>query len=154
MDILEALDQEVSAQVDTMPVEVILAMMDKWERELEQELCSTRINLPMLLKHYVRLKRMRHYMKRSFEFEWINEARAEFEEKQERYTQLIKEARRNYYVAKRRVEGEHASNCSCRGCRCIEGIERSGQGAPKGRPGRTRSYEEGRPLGQGLGQAS
>ena len=101
--------------------------MDKWERELEQELCSTRINLPMLLKHYVRLKRMRHYMKRSFEFEWINEARAEFEEKQERYTQLIKEARRNYYVAKRRVEGEHASNCSCRGCRCIEGIERSGQ---------------------------
>src|SRR5208337_3715546 len=112
-----------------MTVEVIIALMDKWEADMMRAMRLNQANIPELLNHYVRLKISWGRLKRYLEYRYDVASYShnvcnykEFEEKQQHYANLITEARRNYYVAKRRYESEHTPDCSCRGCRCIKGI--------------------------------
>ena len=122
MGLIEDLEREVSQEVDGMSVEVILALMDKWEEDARRAWTLNLISISELLNHYVRLKITWSKTKRDLEYRYTHDKAHLYNEKKQHYTNLISEARRKYYVAKRRYESEHASDCSCRSCRCIKGI--------------------------------
>lgn len=127
MSIIEDLEREVSQEVDGMTADVIIALMDKWEKDIVRAIALNEATIPQLLNHYVRLKISWGRLKRFLERDYNGSMYKLYDEKEQYYTHLIKEARRNYYVTKRRYENEHAPDCSCRGCRCVKGITGSGQ---------------------------
>src|SRR5271166_3581561 len=101
MDSVEVLELEVSQLVDTMAVEVVLALMDKWERDMEMQARYAHSSVQNALDHYVRLKIAWHHIKRHMEWSHYS---SKFDEKERYYSNVILKARRNYYVAKRRAE--------------------------------------------------
>jgi hypothetical protein len=123
MDFLENIEQEVADAANQMAVEVVLLLIDKWERDLELAILNNEANVPMLLNHYVRLKISLHHVRKAWDRGWSSMTDNQFKERINILTTKTKEARRNYYVAKQRYKSdEHGSGCSCRGCLCIAGI--------------------------------
>jgi hypothetical protein len=124
MSLIESLEKEVSDNANQMTAEVVLLLLDKWEHDLDMAMQSNKAEIPELLNYYVRLKISFHHAKRAQERGWslIDEDKVKL-----RISLLatkIKEARKKYYVAKQRFESDkHGSKCSCRGCRCLKGID-------------------------------
>lgn len=155
MDLLESLDAEVSALVNQMQPEVILALMDKWDEEIEAAWKANKASIPDLLNHYVRLKVAWHHVKRHMEWEWSHDMTSRFEQQERYYLSRITEARRKYYDARIRFEGneQHHEHCPCRGCRCLKGIARPSEVPRSGLAGGTGSIQAGGYAGQGASQA-
>ena len=137
MNLLESLEKEVSDAADQMAVEVVLLLIDKAERDFEAAIASNQISADELLGFYVRLKISLHHLMRRYERDWFYDLSTQHEA-EARIMMLrgkVKEARVKYYVAKQRYESDkHGDGCSCRGCRCIKGIDwgssnQAGQGA-------------------------
>lgn len=122
-DFLMSLQQEVDDIADDMSVEIILLLVDKWEKEFQQKLIEGEISLIDTLNYYIKLKISLHHLIRKWERggDWGCEV-GYISQQITNLSMKTKEARKNYYVTKRRYEGQHRSNCACRGCRCIKGI--------------------------------
>jgi hypothetical protein len=124
MDLLKSLEKEVADAASQMTAEVVLLLLDKWEKDLELAIATNSGEIPELLNRYVRLKITLHKLSRSYERGWscdLDENR--YAERAGRLQGLVKEARRKYYVTKQRFESDkHKNGCSCRGCRCIAGV--------------------------------
>ncbi len=121
--ILSSIQDEVNQHLNEMLPEVILLLIDKMEKNLEEKKKLGKLEVKDLLVHYVALKIARHHIVRKHERMWDTPCKAElsaYEVRVHNLTNKIKEARKNYYVSKRRYEGGHGEGCSCRGCRCIE----------------------------------
>ncbi len=118
--ILADIEREVEEAANQFGVEIILLLIDKWESDMQTAMANNIVDTDMLLGHYVRMKISLHHLKRKMERDWFsndNIAKT-IEERVRNLGYKTKEARRNYYVAKRRFE-EHRDDCSCRGCRCV-----------------------------------
>ena len=124
MSIIEELEAEVAAQAGQMTVEVVLLLIDKWETRIQQEWDAGKLTIPELLNHYVRLKIMLHHVRKAWDRGWSSMSEEQFKTRATNLGDKIKEARRKYYVTKQRYESEHGSECPCRGCKCIAGINR------------------------------
>jgi hypothetical protein len=133
MDILQEIETEVQRAADEMNVEVILMLLDKLEANYRRELAQGKISAQDALSHYVHLKICLHHLRRKmdngyFEYYPITHAGVSIHRdnvdrifaRMDELKSNIKYARRDYYVAKRRVEGQHQPGCACRGCRCLE----------------------------------
>jgi hypothetical protein len=114
------IEREVEEAANKFGVEIILLLIDKWENDMQRAVLLNTVDTDMLLGHYVRMKISLHHLKRKMERDWFsNDTLAKtIEERVRNLGYKTKEARRNYYVAKRRFE-EHRDDCSCRGCRCV-----------------------------------
>ncbi len=124
MDLLESIDKEVNDIVERMAPEVALLLIEKLEKDFELDAQRGISTINELRRKYVSLKIMAHRMSRSWDNGLIHSSSEEkFQSNLNHLDSLIKNARRNYYVAKRRYEGEHDFNCTCRGCRCIKGLD-------------------------------
>lgn len=159
MDLLDSLDAEVSSLVDSMPVEVILALMDKWDHDMERMIRQNLADVDTYRNHYARLKIAWHHVKRRLEFgpgwEWSHDMESKFEQQERYYLSKIKEARRNYYDARIRSEqGQHDEQCTCRGCRCLKGFTRRSEIPSRDRSSGARNHEAGGASGQGAGQTA
>jgi hypothetical protein len=126
MDIVTELEQEVSIAASYMTYEVIERLLDKWEEDLIHLQIVDSLQMQSVLKQYVHLKKRLLHMKKLWYYPnaaWGSNFLSEdkLTEIIDRATKLTIEARRKYYVAKRRVEGQHPGECNCRGCRCIKG---------------------------------
>lgn len=141
MDLLESLDAEVSALVNQMQPEVILSLMNKWDRDMEELVVANKATTNDLLNHYIRLKVAWHHIKRHMEWHWSHDMESKYEQQERRYLSQITEARRKYYDARIRFEGDqqHNDQCSCRGCRCLKGITRRSEVPRSGLAGGTGS---------------
>lgn len=122
MDLLEELDTEVQAAAASMSEEVLLLLFHKWDEDLVKQTFYDKVNLEDLKRHYVRLKLSLKSFKSAWERDNIPIPQERFISGTCRLDDLVKKARRNYYVAKRRIEGEHHDKCPCRGCKCIRGF--------------------------------
>lgn len=119
---LDSLAAEVEAAANKLGPEIIFLLVDKWEGDMVRLQEEGRLSMNELLHHYIRLKISLHHVKRHYERygDWTCDLTDSVH-----YQRLInlkhkaKEARRNYYVAKQRYEGEHRTGCDCRGCRCL-----------------------------------
>jgi len=128
-EFLSAFNAEISAQADSMIDEIIFRLLDKWEDDMARLRAEDKLSMNDLLGHYVRLKISLHHLKRRYDrdFSWPSRA-CDMDSDRKVLSRInslsykTKEARREYYVAKRRYEGEHERECTCRGCRCIKGI--------------------------------
>lgn len=124
--LLSSLQGEVNSAIHDMIPEMILLLIDKMEGKIAKKEKLGKLELSDLLAHYVALKIAKHHLVRKYERNlYCTPCGPEETGLKLRIINLnnkVKEARENYYVAKRRVEGQHESGCSCRGCRCIEGI--------------------------------
>lgn len=116
---LHSLNNEVESALKEFGADIIFLLIEKWERDLEVARADGKLTIERLLGHYVCLKISAHHLKRRYErdYDWDNPV---MKDRIRNFNSKVKEARRNYYVAKRRVEGEHGSECDCRGCRCIK----------------------------------
>src|SRR5258708_5226492 len=124
MDYLESLEKEVSENANQMTAEVVLLLLEKWEKDLEKAIATNSAEIPNLLNSYVRLKITLHHLNVSHDRGWSCDLDDKYLDRAIRLKSLIKEARRKYYVAKQRFESDkHGSKCSCRGCRCLKGID-------------------------------
>lgn len=120
--LLDSLAAEVEAAANQLGSEIIFLLIEKWELDIAKAEEEGRLSVQELLHHYVRLKISLHHVRRHYERydDWPCSQTASVH-----YQRLInlkdkaKEARRKYYVAKQRYEGEHRTGCDCRGCRCI-----------------------------------
>src|SRR5579885_598064 len=119
MNLIQELEAEVNQQAANLSVELIFLLFEKWDREIEQAIAQNKARLPDLLNHYVRLKVTFHHLKKAWDRGWSSLNENQYKTKWIEWSARVKEARRNYYVAKLRSEGEHGSECSCRGCRCV-----------------------------------
>lgn len=137
MNFLENLEKEVSDAANQMAVEVILLLIEKAEKDFEAAIASNNISAQELLGAYVRLKISLHHLMRRYERDWFYDIsnQHDAEARIVMLREKVKEARVKYYVAKQRYESDkHGDGCSCRGCRCIKGIDggspdQVGQGA-------------------------
>jgi hypothetical protein len=119
------LESEVNDSVSKMMPEIIFRLIEKRELENFQQIFITGNSVDLLRKHYVLLKitsrkLMRLYEKylgTSYEIQWHEVAEL---------IDKTKNARKEYYVAKRRHENKCSSDCTCRGCRCIKDLPYSG----------------------------
>lgn len=120
---LTSIEDEVEAAANALGVDIIFLLVDKWEADMAQAHILNKVSMEDLLGHYVRMKISLHHLRRKFERDYFWSAcdphGADFEKKVIGLSDKVKEARRNYYVAKQRFEGGHEDECSCRGCRCI-----------------------------------
>ena len=119
MDLLEELDNEAQAIAASMSETVLLLLFQKWDEELKKQKYSSKIEIDDLKRHYVRLKLSLKKFRSAWEYDKIPIFENEFINETCRLDDLVKKARINYYVAKRRLEGEHDFKCPCRGCKCI-----------------------------------
>jgi hypothetical protein len=136
-DYLSSLEDEVQAAADQLSVEVILLLIDRWESEVQQKIMDGKLSHEDARLHYVRLKISLHHLKRKYERDYDNQDYHMYSSNSGEYTtygiQLLdrirqlsnraQEARKNFYVTKRRYQGEHRNGCTCRGCRCLKGIK-------------------------------
>jgi len=125
LSFLESIDAEVEALANDLGADIIFLLIDKWDADLERAERDGRLTADTLLGHYIRLKISLHHVARRYERDYGWSCELNDSVLRQRIAGLknkTKEARRNYYVAKHRYEGEHRSNCSCRGCRCIGGL--------------------------------
>lgn len=137
MNFLENLEKEVSDAANQMAVEVVLLLIEKAEKDFEAAIASNSISAQELLGAYVRLKISLHHLMRRYERDWFYDLsnQHDAEARIVMLREKVKEARVKYYVAKQRYESDkHGDGCSCRGCRCIKGIDggssdQVGQGA-------------------------
>lgn len=123
MSLLQSLDAEVNSALESMTVEMVLLLIDKWGRDIQQSEMIGDPTLYDLLDHYVRLKISFHKIQRAWHNGWSSLTSEQFATKAIKLSGAIKEARRKYYVAKFRYEGEHDFGCACRGCRAIGHIQ-------------------------------
>jgi hypothetical protein len=123
MSVIDELEAEVSALAGSMTVEVILLLIDKWEADMELAIRRNKASIPDLLNHYVRLKIMYHHIRKAWDRGWSSLSEEQFNTKAMDFHGRIKEARRNYYVAKQRYESKHGSGCPCRGCKCLAVVQ-------------------------------
>ena len=129
-EFLSLLQHEVDVIADSMSLEIILLLVDKWESEYQQKLINGNLSIADALNHYIKLKVSLHHVKRRWEREFDNYDCDFSNSTEEQLVHsrlnklfiLTKEARKNYYVTKRRYEGEHRIECTCRGCRCLKGF--------------------------------
>lgn len=128
MIIIEDVEREAEETANGMTVELVMLLLDKWEQDLVNQERLGYLNVDSLLNHYVNLKITMHHLNKSWLHEWSSGPKTEneFVTKYNFLFDKVKEARRNYYVARRKFrETEHGKRCACRGCRCIKGIERT-----------------------------
>jgi hypothetical protein len=122
-DFLASIDDEVEDALNSLGADIIFLLIEKWESDIARATELDKVTAEELLNHYVRLKISMHHLKRKFELDYFwspcDPHGADFEKKLIGLSDKVKEARRNYYVAKQRYEGQHEGTCSCRGCRCI-----------------------------------
>jgi hypothetical protein len=124
---LSSLDAEVQFAANQASVEVILFLIQKWEWDLEMKSRMGRLEIPDLLRFYVNLKISIHHLRKAFDGGWTTLSADLYNKKYVQLNNKIKEARKDYYVAKLRYDSnEHGDECSCRGCRCVKGIEQRG----------------------------
>lgn|SRR5574337_187681 len=124
MNILEGLEKEVTDAASQMTVEVVLLLIDKWEKRVLQDFEAGKISAEQLLYEYVRMKISLHHLKRRYENDFYYHAKDQLrvESQLNVLDNKVKEARRKYYVAKHRIEpDQHGHGCTCRGCNCISG---------------------------------
>lgn len=123
-----SIEQEVQAAADKFGVDIIVLLMEKWDLDMSHALSEGKATLESMLNHYVRLKISLHHVKRYYDryTEWNDESphNVALKNRVKSLTEKSREARRNYYVAKRRVEGEHGTECTCRGCQCLGSLGR------------------------------
>jgi hypothetical protein len=124
MSIIEELEAEVEQLANGASIEILMLLIDKWEEEVEHKRTHGKLDIASMLNHYVRLKISLHHVKRHYERGWsaCDAADVVLRQRIATLTQKSKEARRNYYVTKRRYEGQHGDDCSCRGCGCLKGF--------------------------------
>lgn len=118
---LSSIDDEVESALNSMGAEILFLLIEKWEDDLAKASALDEVSVRDMLLHYVRLKISLHHLKRKMDRDWFanDNVIKTVEENVNKLRDKTKEARRNYYVAKQRFEGEHEGACSCRGCRCI-----------------------------------
>jgi len=127
-DYLASLEAEVMAAADQLSVEVILLLIDKWEADIKQKIINGELTHADARNYYVRLKISLHHLKRRYERDFDENFDCDMESFKvlsDRIRQLnskAEEARKNFYVTKRRYQGEHRDGCTCRGCRCLKGV--------------------------------
>jgi hypothetical protein len=129
MNTLESLEKEVADAASQMTVEVVLLLIDKWEKRIIQDFESGKITAEHLLNEYVRMKIVLHHMRRKYDRDWYYGCDMDKQHAVELHISnldsKVKDARRKYYVAKHRIEpDQHGNGCSCRGCNCISGRSR------------------------------
>lgn len=127
MNTLAEIEAEVQQAADQMTAEVILALIDKWENDFFIAKKRGELSVQDALHFYVRLKIAFHHLEKraNDDYGGWQHGWSSIESLNENLNKLyhkVKDARRNYYVTKRRVEGAHSSECSCRGCRCLREI--------------------------------
>jgi len=127
MNSLESLEKEVAEQAAQMTAEVVLLLIDRWEEQLERDFKHGKITAKELLHQYVSMKISLHRLARRYENDYYYDLNhnnhLQIQQQIKRLQNKVKEARRNYYVAKHRTEpDQHGGECTCRGCRCIKGI--------------------------------
>lgn len=116
---------EVESAANKCGPEIIFLLMDKWDRDMQKLLQQSLLTIDDLLRHYVRLKISLHHVTRRYERDWYvddHKHEAMYRRHMNELRDKTKEARRDYYVAKQRIEreeGKHGSECACRGCKCI-----------------------------------
>jgi hypothetical protein len=120
--LLASLEDEVQAAASLQTTEVLMLLIDKWENDIIRMREQGVLNMEHLLNHYVRLKISLHHIKKAYDRGWYPSGDPNGGKLKSRVDSLqekAKEARRNYYVAKRGIETEHRNGCACRGCRCL-----------------------------------
>lgn len=114
-DYLKPLLEEVDESASRFGVDIIFLLLDKLESDMLRTFELDSSNVESLLTYYKSLKISLYYLHKNFN-QLNNE---ELSIKINNLTDKTNEARRKYYVAKRRIEEEHRDDCDCRGCRCI-----------------------------------
>jgi hypothetical protein len=112
------LEAEVQRQANNMPIEMVLLLLDRLDHKMDLELAREDSDLKSLLETYIRMKVTFHHINKQWDRGWSSLNENEFTAKRIYWSKKIKEARKNYYVTKQRAE-KHASDCPCRGCKCI-----------------------------------
>jgi hypothetical protein len=119
---LSEIEAEVQASADSMSVEVLLLLINHLENKLHLELEADKFNAFRALNAYVSLKVSFHHLKRRYDNSWDNENSKAEAQILNNVSMRVKDLRKKYYVAKRKYEPEHRNDCTCRGCKCIAGI--------------------------------
>lgn len=122
---LNELDQEIEYQASHMMNEIINRLINKWEQDIEKISISNQDDMFRSRNEYVNLKISLQRLKRYYNDLYCPLVEDSNNKTIFRLNNLTKEARRKYYVAKRRYEGEHHEQCSCRGCRVIKAVQSS-----------------------------
>lgn len=98
---------DVEQEADRRGLEVLFLLLDKLEQ------LST-VSVVDALRFYVALKLSRHHFRKHYNhgWSWPEISFEEFSKRDEKFTLKIKEARRNYYVAKQRFEQQRDGRSS------------------------------------------
>ena len=122
-DILSSLEAEVTELCNNLSAELFVSLLDKWEADVAHDRATGTVDMHKLLMRYVGMKITLHHMNRKYRDDeyWTpcSPNVSELGDMIEKLKTKIYFARRDYYVAKRRAEGEHGNDCTCRGCKCI-----------------------------------
>lgn len=120
--ILLSLETEVKELVDNLSPELLVKLLDKWESDIVNDRIEGGELMVKRLRIYVNMKIMLQRMKRKLYDCYLSPCAVNGQSLEDQivtFTSKVKDARREYYVAKRRAEGEHRNDCTCRGCRCL-----------------------------------
>lgn len=124
MSIRQSIAIEVETAANKCGPEIIILLMEKWDREIERLKDPAILNLAELLGSYTRLKITLHHAIKRMDRELSRgyNHTDHYDVDTIRLRMKAKEARVNYYDAKLRIErqeGKHGIDCTCRGCKCI-----------------------------------
>lgn len=99
---IEDIEKEIQARADARAFDVLIKLLDLFKKEIAEDM---RKSTSDMLDAYVRIKLIRHRVKKAINYGWYaDEQSSILERKFRELTFDAKEARRKYYESKRRDE--------------------------------------------------
>lgn len=114
MDLLQSLEQEVERSIEQFGPEIILRLLEKWEKEEVSPPIED--NLTSLLRRYVSLKLLVH---RTIKKQCYGVCGYFSETTTKRLEFMTREARVKYHTLKTQLEN-HTTFCNCHSCRIVK----------------------------------